>query len=337
MDETTPAARKLDVGAALGPSFTYVKERLFSSISIEIWLTLGFVSFIDQFGNGGIGGLLNFNSTFGPSPVKGIGQGPEAVEPALDRAIEFVRANIPWITAIVAVGLVIDLLIRYLGVRGTFMYIDNVARRKVEVAEPWRRSGRHATSYYLWRLAFVVASFAAILLSAAPAVVVIYRILVQKVDLDPSAIGILFLSTLFFVIVLLAISIVGMLLHDFVAPIMYRFGLSGREAWGLFLRAARGNVLQITLYFLLQIAVGMAFGTAVVLVMFGTCCFGLLPVILQTILQPFLLFARVYPLYVLEGLGPEFRIVEPTSDPWAAPAAPPPPPPPGDQDLDDRR
>ncbi len=325
MDETTPAGRKMDAAAALAPSFAYVKERLFSPFSFEIWLTLGFVSFIEQFGNGG-GVNFPLNSIFGPSPAGGDGEGAEAVSQALDRAIEFVRANIPWIAAIIVVVFALAVLLSYLGARGTFMYLDNVARRRAEVAEPWRRSGLHAMSYFLWRLAIGFASLAAVLLSASPAVVVIYRLLVQKIGPDPFAIGILFLSSIFVVVVVLTAWIVSVLLRSFVAPIMYRFGLPAGSAWSVFLRAARGNVLQIVLYFLLQIAVGMAFGIAAILLMFCTCCFGLLPVIQQTILQPFLLFAQVYPLYVLESLAPEFRIIEPAPDPWTAPA------PPGDQD-----
>ncbi len=330
MDETNPAGRTLDAAAALDPAFTYVKERLFSPYSFEIWLTLGVISLIEEFGNSGGVNLLGGGSGFGRSAAGEGEEEREAVRQALSRALEFVRENPLRTAVIVAVATVLVLLTLYLGARGTFMYLDNVARRKAEFVEPWRRSGRHAMSYYLWRLATGLGCLAALLASAVPAIVVVYRLLVLRTGPDPVAVGGLIVSALLVPVVLLSAGIVGMLLHDFVAPLMYRFGLPGLEAWRLFLRAAGGNVLPIVLYVLLQFVAVSAFVVAAILVYVFTCGYGLLPVFLQTLLQPFLLFARVYPLYVLEGLGPEFRIVEPAPDPWASP-------PPGDQELGPRR
>ncbi len=322
MDEATPAGPKLDVGACLTPAFAYVKERLFSPFAFETWLTLGFVSFLDQLANGGGGGFPNFNAGNGPF---GGGDSSESPEDVKARVLEFLTTNLPWIAAIVVVGLVVVLLILYLGARGTFMYIDNVARRKAEVAGPWRRSGLHATSYFLWILSLGFLSLVTILAVCAPAGVLLWRLVMKQVEFGGEALGLLLVTGVILIPILLVFGVAGLFLHDFVAPLMYRFGLPGLEAWRLFLRAIRGHAFQIFLFVLLRIAIGTVLGVASLAVMLCTCCLGLLPVIHQTIVQPVLLFARVYPLYVLERLAPEFRIVEPAPDLWASP-------PPGDQD-----
>ena len=44
-----------------------------------------------------------------------------------------------------------------------------------------------------------------------------------------------------------------------------------------------------------------------------TCFIGFLPIVHHTLFAPFYVFDRAYSLFVIESLGPEFRIIQPVS------------------------
>ena len=68
---------------------------------------------------------------------------------------------------------------------------------------------------------------------------------------------------------------------------------------------------MLFLFLVIRFAYFIAFGIASVLIGCVTCCIGFLPVIHHTLFAPFYVFDRSYSLYVLESLGPDFRIIQP--------------------------
>ena len=104
------------------------------------------------------------------------------------------------------------------------------------------------------------------------------------------------------------IGLVCWLLRTFVAPIMYVRGCNcdegWREMWGLF----RGHLWPVFLFLVMQVLLGAAAGTLMVLLTCMTCCMAGLPVVLQTVMQPYFLWLRAYGPYFLAQFGGVYGI-----------------------------
>jgi hypothetical protein len=315
---TVPPApeRPLSVTDAFSPAIERVKTMLFKPVSAGAWFTLGFVAFLDQLGHGGGGGSFNIQVPGGGGGGGGgSGGGGSSPDEVFGQIRDWVTAHLGLVIAIGAaillIGLAVGLAIQYLGARGAFMYIDNVARGTAEVKEPWRRSARHAWSYFLWRIVFGIASFLLVIALLVPGGFVVYGWVTTKTAPGAGGIALLVLSGLLFFAVMIVLIVISMFLRDFVAPLMARFDLTCTAAWWVFLGVARVNKAQLLIYILLQIAFAMAYGTAGMLVACFTCCLGALPVIHQTLMQPLLYFERAWSLEILGQLGEAYRLFPP--------------------------
>jgi hypothetical protein len=137
-------------------------------------------------------------------------------------------------------------------------------------------------------------------------------------------------------VAMLALSLVLVALRDFVAPLQMLHETSCRPALETFLGILRGQPGVFVVYVLLKIVFAVAVVTASMVVGCVTCCFGFLPVVMQTLLQPAFYFERAWSLCLLRQAGHDvFAAGAPTgggldalqaSPPEPSPLPPPPSP-----------
>ena len=283
---------------AVGEAIDYTKRNLFP-FRFERWLALGFVAFLDQCGRGG-GGTFRV-----PSPGGGGGSGSGG--PDLRRASEWLGSHVVLVVVIAAVVLAlivaVTALVLWLNSRGAFMYLDNVATGRADVARPWREHAERAHSLFAWRFVIGIATLMAVALLVGLTGLLVLAYSKDRVTGGVAlSLGLLGLLPIFLVLIVV-VSLVSLALRDFVAPLQWQLGVScgpaARVLWGL-VNAHRGSFAA---YVGLKIAFGVAAAIVVVVAGCLTCCCGFLPVISQTLLQPLFYFERTWSLVFLRQLG----------------------------------
>lgn len=191
----------------------------------------------------------------------------------------------------------------WLSSRGAFMYIDNVATGRADVARPWREHADRARSLFAWRFVIGIAVLTgiAVLGGLAGGLVFAYTKgrLAGGVVLG---VGLLVLVPIF-IVMIVASGLVSMALRDFVAPLQWRLGVSCGHAARVLWALVKTHPASFAAYVGLKIVFGVA--AAIVTVVAGclTCCLGFLPVVSQTLLQPLFYFERAWSLFFLRQLG----------------------------------
>src|SRR5918994_1173774 len=149
------AAAALD---AVQPAVDHTRRHLFP-FRFERWVALGLVAFLDQCGRGGGG----FNI---PGPG-GLGD-TEGTRAEVESGLAWLAAHVVLVSLLAAVVLAlavaISALVLWINSRGVFMYIDDVASGRSDVARPWREHARHASSYFAWSFGLAMATMTAALL-----------------------------------------------------------------------------------------------------------------------------------------------------------------------------
>jgi hypothetical protein len=294
---------------AFQQAIEHTRRNLFP-FRFERWLALGFVAFLDQCGRGG----ASFNV-----PGPGGWGDTDGARGQIDSALAWLVAHVVLVSMLAALLLAIVIavtaVVLWVNSRGVFMYVDDVANGRADVARPWREHAHLASSYFAWSFGLTVATLTVVLLL----VLAIGGVALVMVHGRPAAVvaGVALIAALAFV--LLAVAFVAVLasvgLRDFVAPLQMRSGRPCGEAIRVLLGLLRAHPGVFVVYVLLKVAVTLALGMVALVVGCCTCCFGFLPVVAQTALQPAYYFERAWPLYVLRRLGHDLVV------PPALPAA----------------
>ncbi len=318
--ETRP---QLSAISAASEAMDLAGKRLFP-FRFERWLALGFVAFLDQCGRdsgGGGGGGTGFRMPGGNLPTGG---GFDRGE--LANATDWISEHAVIILAVGAIALVLLLafaaLVLWIHSRGVFMYADNVASGRFDVARPWREHARRAWSFFGWSYGVFLAALAGML--ALLASIVWMGFWVAHGGAVGGAIALLVLAILLFVAYAIVLNLFLLVLRDFAAPLQMYLDVScGRavgQAWGL----VRRHLGTFLVYLLLKIV--FTIGAAIVTLVAGcfTCCLGFLPVVRHTLLQPVYYFERAWSLCLLRQAGYDLIAVPaPEAAPPLAPPAPP--------------
>ena len=127
-------------------------------------------------------------------------------------------------------------------------------------------------------------------------------------------------------VLLLVVAWISLLMDSFVVPLMYRYDEGARAAWARFWPLPSGQLgsfLAYTVFFIvLAIATGIGLGIAAI----GTCCIGLvlmiIPYVGSVVLLPVTITARALGPEFLAQFGPEWAAfpAEPADE---EPEAPP--------------
>jgi hypothetical protein len=234
-------------------------------------------------------------------------------EEAIQQGLTWAKANVMWVVVIVLSAILviflIGLIFTWLGCKGQFMFLDNIARNRAEIGEPWREYSREANSlfWFLFVLGLVslVISLSILGLGAALAWPDI-----QAETFGTSAITAIVVAVVLFIPFGIAMGLLQFALFNFVVPIMYAERISALSALGVFRSTILpGNLGSLLLYLLMRVVLGIGVGIVRVMLGCATCCIGFLPYIGTVITLPLPYFMKCYNLAFLEQFGPQFQIL----------------------------
>ncbi len=287
-------------------AFAHTRRQLFP-FRFERWLALGFLAFLEQCGRawrGGGGGGSHGTGGHGRLPFA-----PDGVLAWLQRAGDWLAVHVVAVTLVALVALLliacVMAVVLWLNARGVFMYLDDVASGRADVARPWRQHAAAASSYFGWSLGISLAGLFIVLFAAGIVVFGAVSVLTGRVNgtggwLAAAALAPV-LGLLLLALFLLALA--GLALRDFVAPLQLATGLP----CGASARVLEGLVLAhpgaFVLYLLLKLLVVVVSGLVIAIGGCLTCCIGFLPVVMQTAFQPLFYFERSLSVFLLRQMG----------------------------------
>jgi hypothetical protein len=299
MTSAPPVARGPSPIDAAQQAIDHTRRQLFP-FRFERWLILGCVAFLDQCGRrSGIGGY-NFS---GPG-----GWGNAAPDQGdVSKAVEWLATHAFLVAGVAAalftVVIAFSALILWLNSRGVFMYVDNVATGRADFERPWREHASRAASYFAWSFGLALAILVGLLLLGVAAAVAVVALVSGPPGSGLTAgLGLGGIFILFLLLIVIG-SLASLALRDFVAPLQVRAGVGCREAMGLLAGLVRAHPGAFAVYVLLKIAYSIVAGILLMVAACLTCCCALLPVVMQTALQPLFYFERAWSLFLLRQLG----------------------------------
>ena len=284
-------------GQPLRLSLERMARMLFGPGRVRFWFTLGFAAFLSEYLSWGLG------RGSGGSRVRGE-HGPDVVPTEiLGKIVDFLRN--PIVTAvviwIVLCALIAWVMITWISSRGRFIFLDNVARERAQIGEPWRRYKHLGNSLFVWRL--VVNALVLMIIGAmcAPFLAAIAA-LIHTGSFRPSDLYVLLPLPFMLLPVAIIAGYVHLFRTSFVEPIMYRDDVGVMTAWKRFMSLFMSRPLPFLLYGVYSL---MLLSVAIVAVfMFGIATLGIGFILLAL---PYIGSVLLLPLEVLfRALGPEF-------------------------------
>ena len=294
----------------LGQAWDHMTGLLFRPFDLGRWCVLGFTAFLAGLVGGDASGSSGWRlqEALDLAPDRPLREWPDAVLDTLrDPAID--GWSVVLVAMLVLAGLVLALVLTWVGSRGQFMFLDNLAHRRSEVTEPWRRFRAEGDSLFLWQLVYgLVVVLVLGLVGGA--------FLVAVAALDPGESGSLALLPVCVVLgmvgflLLAGLAYVEFFLVHLVVPIMHRRRIGCTAAWGVFGAEFRRRPWPFVLYGLLHLGIGLLAGAVLLGAGLLTCCLGLLllaiPYVGTVLSLPLPVFVRALDLAWLGQFGPGF-------------------------------
>ncbi|HKY41130.1 MAG TPA: hypothetical protein VJN18_34590 [Polyangiaceae bacterium] len=311
---------------AISPAVERSQQLLFRPFKADKWFALGFTVFMAQCAEGGGGGSMpnlpgpGRTGSPGGGGSPGLGFGAE-FQRIFKEALQNFRDNLGLYLLIGAgvllFGLAVGLFITWFSSRAKLMFVESVVHDRVDVSAQWSRFAELGFSLFKCRVALGLAVWLTGLGALAAGGVVALPDLEAGQFLGTRALvgySILAASLLFFAIPL---GIAGLVLDDFVVPLMAVRSVKVLEAWRLCrTEVLAGNVGGVVLFYVLRFLLGIGVAMATLVITCLTCCIPAIPYIGTVMLLPLFVFNRAYPLYFMEQLGVTiFPVPEPA---WAA-------------------
>ena len=216
----------------------------------------------------------------------------------------------PFVVALgsaVAIAAIAALLavVLWINARGTFMYLDNVASGRGDIARPWREHAGAAWSYFGWRFALSFGSFVVFLLVAGIVLSSVLGFLTGRFNSPGGGLALLALAPMVLVLLLSVplLALAHVALRDFVAPLQMATGLTCGGAASLLETLVTEHPGAFLVYVLLKLLLVVVTGVVVLVGGCLTCCIAFLPVVKQTLFQPLYYFERSWPLFLLRRMG----------------------------------
>ncbi len=213
------------------------------------------------------------------------------------------------IAILMLVGYVIALTVtQWLRTRASLMFVRGVALEDHRIEANWHAVKAHHQSLFVLSFALKCIALVGhiIAVGAAAGVLIVFG-----VDEVVSFVGaILFLAPIaivwtLFMIVLWAI---GVLLREFVVPLMWHFDLPCLDAASTLREIIRENVFPFLGFFLALAGFQVVIALASLCVGFMTCFIGFIPVIQHSLLSPLYVMQRAFSIALLESMGDEFKM-----------------------------
>src|SRR6266436_5888573 len=115
-----------------------MQRMLFSPFRLDFWLVLGFAAFLSEYRWwGSTGSHRSFHD-----------HGREFPHEVLRRVVDFFShpLGLTLILCVALIALTAFVLVTWIGSRGKFIFLDNVAREQSGIVKPWRRLKRLGNS-----------------------------------------------------------------------------------------------------------------------------------------------------------------------------------------------
>ncbi len=293
---------------ASGIAIGWMRTLLFQRGMPVKWLRLGLVVWlIVVFKHVKIGTwLMPGNVPFAPSMFN---QDPTAI---FEQMITWFQANLPLLIGIVAASLFLGIILLWVSSVAQFVFLNDVATNRGDVFRSWRLFMRRGLSLFLWRIGLflitlVVVAAIIILTSVAIGSAVAYFAHGSSVAIVVFVLGLVAGLVLFMPLLALGFSVV--FLRDFVVPFMYKYDLTGFDAWGYFLQLFRLHWAGFLIFALLKLIIILGLRIAALVAIVCTCGIVLWPIMVPglDVLWIYLLAVALLPLAVFfRALGPAF-------------------------------
>lgn len=305
----------------LSRAWSRMKIALFKPFDITKWFVIGFSAFLAGLtdGNGGSGGN-------GTSRVSNDVSFREFIE-FPNTAWEWLMDHPGWFIAIgsiVVVLIAVGITFTWLSSRGNFMFLDNVAQDKAEIAKPWKQYKTEGNSLFLWRLAFGLICFTLFIMFFIfffTTGALIYRESLYRHVPVPFLVG---MGLLFF-FMLIIIGYISMFLKSFVVPIMYKNNIKTTQAWSRFLSLFGKHAFHFILFGIFVFFLTIMFVLLIIVAGLLTCCIGIIlfiiPYIGTVVTLPVWYTLRAFSLEYLAQFGPEYDVFPPAEAPVESAAA----------------
>jgi hypothetical protein len=315
----------ISVTDPIGRALDRTKHVLFKPFHLRKWFVLGFCAFLAQLGEGGGGGGANFTSNLprgGPGAVTtpapppritpGVPlPGPAPQPPPTPSPADWISANLHWLipvaVVLLAVVIALSLVVIWLHSRGKFMFLDGIVRNRGAVVEPWREFRELGNSLFRFKIVFGLISLLVLALIGALGVGLAWPD-IQAGQFRESAVVALVVGIPLLLVASLSVSVIALLLEDFVVPAMYQRRARVMECWSVVRHEVLGGRTgTIILFCLMKIVLGIAIAIIALLLVCATCCLAAIPYLGTVIMLPMFVFTRCYSLCFLEQLGPPWQ------------------------------
>jgi MFS family permease len=303
----------------LSRAWNRMKTALFKPFDITKWFVIGFSAFL--------AGLTEWHP----------GSSRFSAEPddltfyeffdLPNKAWDWLLDNPGWFIAIVSfvvVLIAIGVTFTWLSSRGMFMFLDNVAQDKAEIANPWKQYKTEGNSLFLWRLIFGLICFTLFIILLVfffTTGALIYRESHYRHVNIPFLVG----MGLFFFFMIVIIGYISMFLKSFVVPIMYKNHIKTTQAWSLFLPLFGQHAFHFILFGIFIFLLTIMFVLLIVVAGLLTCCIGIIlliiPYIGTVVSLPVWYTLRAFSLEYLAQFGPEYDVFPPAEAPAKSAAA----------------
>jgi hypothetical protein len=313
----------------LSRAWNRMKAMLFRPFRIESWFVLGASAFLARLFEH-TGSAANWHNGWRSRSSGADVQAEQTLNHVRETMLKLL--DNPLVLAGIAVALVfiaiIVLVCAWVSARAEFVFLDGVATKHARFSEPWRRLGALGRSLFLWRAAFSFAYLPGLVVIALPFLHTIGRFLSGGTLGVPDVAGII-VGVAGGVVLLLVVGWFSMLMDGFVVPLMYRYNEGSRAAWARFWPLLTSQLGHFLAYTVFLVVLSIATGIAITIVAFGTCCVGLVLLIIPYVgtvaLLPVLVTGRALPVEFMAQFGPEWATF-PAEEPDDEPDAVPPPP-----------
>ncbi len=286
------------------PALDHTRRSLFRPFSWRKWFGLGFCAFLAHLGGGG---SFNFNGNPFRSSLR---DGASDFSPMTAWISEHLPLVIALGVILFALILALTVLFQWLGSRGQFMFLDGVARDRAEVVEPWNRLQPLGDQLFRFRLLLLLATIALLIICVGLGLLIALPDIHTRTFGPPARLALLLGGGLL-LLGLLALTALGLLLEDFVVPIMYRRSVGTSEAWRVLRRELLPGHLWLFLgFYLMNVILWIPAVILILLACCLTCCLALVPYLSSVAFLPIFVFFRCYSLGFLEQFGEEWRIIE---------------------------
>ncbi|MCK4983860.1 MAG: hypothetical protein KAS17_13105 [Victivallaceae bacterium] len=314
-------------------AFRRMTGMLFYPFAVSIWFVLGFSAWLaiifNSQGGSGAGGTFYFkfsNSgnlpyiiSRGGSFLKDVFLGDVFFVGKICNYFKIEQSVFWWLVfgtaASVLIMIVINLILVWVSSRFKFIFIDNIANNRAEIAKPWEQFKRCGNSAFWWLFGFILVSVLFMLIIFICASALLYPLIQDFLSTKTLQISD---ANSVFLVLTIAVFVTGVVIlfftyyffNEFVLPIMYKKDLRAKAAYREFLQLFKAAPLTFLKFWFLQILANIACGIAVILLIITTCGIVIIPLLMPyfraLVILPVLVFHRSQSMELMAAFGSEY-------------------------------